>query len=76
MRAGNLRVRYWAVDPDGTRRDEIAIAEQEADGRFQNVFTSDPRAMDLALEMRDGETWREVRSRRIEGGPPRVLPGV
>lgn len=76
MRTGNLRVRYWAVDGDGNRTDEIAIAEQESDGRFHGVFTSDARPMDAVLELRDGEAWREVRSRRIDGGAPRILPGI
>jgi hypothetical protein len=75
MRAGLLRVSYFAVDERGQRAEALARVEQGSDGRFAEVFTSDPRAVDVVLELRDGDAWREVRAQRTAGGAPRVLPG-
>ena len=75
MRAGNLRVSYHAIDASGRRVEVLARVEQRADGRFDDVFTADPRAVDVVLELRDGASWREVRVQRAPGGAPRVLPG-
>lgn len=68
-------MRYWAVDTDGRRADELACVEQGRDGGFARVFTSDPRPVELALELRDAGSWREVRVQRVPGGAPRILPG-
>lgn len=74
MRTGDLRVSYWAVDEKGTRTEQLASVVQRIDGGFDVVFTSDPRPVDVVLELRDGAGWREVRARRVRGGP-RLLPG-
>ncbi len=76
MRAGLLRIRYWAVDAsNGSRSELIAESMQRPDGGYDQVFSADPRAIDAVLEMRaDGDRWSEVRSRRVPPGPPRLLP--
>jgi hypothetical protein len=76
VRVGSLRISYWAVDPvSGARVELLAQVEQDAQGRFAPVFTTDARAIDGVLELRDGASWREARARRIEpSAEPRVLP--
>jgi hypothetical protein len=75
VRPGMLRVRYWALDDAGQRAELLATVEQGSDGGFAQVFTADARDVDAVLELRDGDGWREVRTRRAPGGAPRVLPG-
>jgi hypothetical protein len=74
MRTGQLRLRYWALDDAGHRIELLATVEQGPDGRFDEVFSADPRPLLAVLELRDGTDWREVRTRAIPGGAPRVLP--
>ena len=75
MRAGGLRVRYWALDAHGARTELLATAEQGPGGHFAPVFTYDPRPVDVVLELRHGDEWREVRARSYPGGAARLLPG-
>ncbi len=76
MRAGLLRIRYWAVDAStGSRTELLAESVQRPDGGYDQVFSADPRAIDAVLEMHaEGDRWIEVRARRVPPGPPRLLP--
>lgn len=75
MRAGLVRVQYWALDDAGARVELIATIEQEADGSYARVFTADARPIERVLQLKDGDAWRDVRAERWPAGPPRVLPG-
>ncbi len=77
MRAGLLRVRYWAVDEsNGERVELVAETVQRDDGGYDAVLCGDPRAIDAVLELAAGaDRWIAVRVRRIPANAePRVLP--
>jgi hypothetical protein len=75
VRAGLLRIRYWAIDPETDARSElIAETVQRGDGGYDTVFCADSRAIDAVLEMRSGDEWMAVRTRRVPAGTARVLP--
>jgi hypothetical protein len=75
VRAGLLRIRYWAIDSEtGSRAELIAEATQRGDGGYDSVFSTDPRAIDAVLEMNSGDRWLAVRTRRVPAGAARVLP--
>lgn len=75
MRAGLLRICYWAIDSTtGERAELLAVASQGPDGRFDGVFSTDVRAIDAVLEMQAGDQWRPVRTRRVAPNTPGLLP--